>query len=153
MLPLADTPGDLHPAPDGSARDSAAAAWRTVVPALAGKPHIRISADGGRTYPAKYARLLPEEPPADRPCTVPVYGPGLATGRMLALDLDAARGDVDRQGAELGQLLERLGARRIADVAPSGGRHVYAVFAAPLLLALGQGRGRPTTERPRALVA
>ena len=57
---------------------------------------------------------------------------GSASGRMLALDLDPARGDVDRQAAELGQLLERLGARYVADVAPSGGRHIYVVFAAPL---------------------
>ena len=34
--------------------------------------------------------------------------------------------------AELGQLLERLGARYVADVSPSGGRHVYVLFAAPL---------------------
>ena len=30
------------------------------------------------------------------------------------------------------QLLERLGARYVADVAPSGGRHIYALFAASL---------------------
>jgi hypothetical protein len=51
---------------------------------------------------------------------------------MLALDLDVSRGDVDRQAAELGQLLERLGGRYVADVAPSGGRHVYVLFAAAL---------------------
>ena len=43
-----------------------------------------------------------------------------------------SRGDVDHQAAELGQLLERLGARYVADVSPSGGRHVYVLFAAPL---------------------
>jgi hypothetical protein len=63
---------------------------------------------------------------------VAVYDPASASGRMLALDLDVSRGDVDRQAAELGQLLERLGGRYVADVAPSGGRHVYVLFAAAL---------------------
>ena len=51
---------------------------------------------------------------------------------MLALDLDPSRGDVDHQAAELAELLERLGVRHITDVSPSGGRHVYVLFAAPL---------------------
>ena len=66
---------------------------------------------------------------------------------MLALDLDpgraradlgvdttlvSARAEVERQAAELGQLLARLGGRYAADVSPSGGRHVYVLFAAPL---------------------
>ena len=70
---------------------------------------------------------------------------------MLALDLDPGRcaavteiapdtpgggrnvtGACDSQAAELGQLLERLGARYVADVSPSGGRHVFVLFAAPL---------------------
>jgi DNA-binding transcriptional ArsR family regulator len=63
---------------------------------------------------------------------VPVFNPGTGTGRMLVLDLDPARGDVDRQAAELVRLLDRLGARYVADVAPSGGRHVYVLFSAPL---------------------
>ena len=43
-----------------------------------------------------------------------------------------AGADVERQADELGQLLERLGARYVADLAPSGGRHVYVLFAAAL---------------------
>ena len=61
-----------------------------------------------------------------------VYGPASACGRLLALDLDPVRGDVDHQAAALGQLLERLGARYIADISPSGGRHVYVLFSSPL---------------------
>ncbi|MGH3260111.1 MAG: hypothetical protein ACRDOU_32715, partial [Streptosporangiaceae bacterium] len=61
-----------------------------------------------------------------------VYDPATATGRLLAIDLDPGRGDVEDQAAELGQLLERLGGRYLADVAPSGGRHVFVVFAAAL---------------------
>ena len=61
-----------------------------VTPSIAGTSHVRISKDGGRTYPARHARPLPAEPPG-QPCTVPVYDPASATGRMLALDLDPAR--------------------------------------------------------------
>ena len=114
------------------AAENAALAWRTVTAALAGTPHVRVSRDGGRTYPARHARPLPAEAPG-QPCTVPVYDAGSASGRMLALDLDPARGDVDRQATELGQLLERLGGRHVADVATStGGRHILILFAAAL---------------------
>jgi len=51
---------------------------------------------------------------------------------MLALDLDPSRGDVDHQAAELVQLLERFGARLVADVSPSGGRHVLVLFSSLL---------------------
>jgi hypothetical protein len=61
---------------------------------------------------------------------VPVFDPASATGRMLAIDLDVSRGDVDHQAAELGQLLERLGVRHVAGGAASaGGRHLLVKFA------------------------
>jgi hypothetical protein len=137
-LPAADTPGHAErfsPRPDGypharNLAEAGAVAWRTVTTALAGTPHVRISRDGGRNYPAKHARPLPADPPG-QPSTIPVYDPGTASGRMLALDLDAARGDVGRQAAGLGQLLGRIGARYLADASP-GGRHVYVLFAAAL---------------------
>jgi hypothetical protein len=131
-LPPADTPGGNHSAPEGLSRTAAEVAWRAITPSIAGTPHVRVSRDGGRTFPARYAGRLPAEPPAHAPCTVPVYDAGTAAGRMLALDLDTSRGDVDRQAAELGQLLERLGVRYVADVAPPGGRHVYIVFSTSL---------------------
>ncbi len=133
-LPTCDTPGVAPANPrsrDGLPRADAEAAWRAVTPSIAGTPHVRISRDGGPTYPARHARPLPADPP-DQPCTVPVYDPGSATGRMLTLDLDPARGDVDHQAAVLGQLLEHHGARVLADVSPSGGRHLFVLFSAPL---------------------
>jgi hypothetical protein len=84
---------------------------------------------------------------------VPVYDPSSATGRMLALDLDPGRvardidgrtGQDDRQhpadpaaelaaqAEELAGLVARCGGQVLADVSPSGGRHVFIVFAAPL---------------------
>ena len=103
-LPACDTPGAENTRSGGSGSVPravlAAAAWRSVTPSIAGTPHVRISRDGGRTYPARHARPLPAEPPG-QPCTVPVFDPATGTGRMLALDLDPARAgrDVDDAAA------------------------------------------------------
>ena len=140
-LPGDDTPrgagtnlsrrGGYRYAPE--AAENAALAWRTVTPALAGTPHVRLSFDGGRTYPARHARPLPADPPESHPSAVPVFDPSTGSGRLLVLDLDPARGDVDSQAAGLGQLLERLGVRYVADVATStGGSHILIPLAAPL---------------------
>jgi hypothetical protein len=158
-MPPYDTPQD----PEGSSPRSgslplagtasdAAAAWHAVTPSIAGTPHVRISRDGGRTYPARHARPLPHDPPG-QPCTVPVYDPGSATGQMLALDLDPARTGRDVHDAAIGHrhepgaipeaavraqaealagLVARCGGQVLADVLPSGGRHVFVVFAAVL---------------------
>ena len=134
-LPTPDTPSVAfaHSGASSSLPPSelAAVAWRSVTSSLAATPHVRISRDGGRTYPARHARQLSADPPG-QPCTVPVYDPATGTGRMLALDLDPGRGDVDHQAAGLVQLLERLGARYVADVSPSGGRHVLIPVSSSL---------------------
>lgn len=117
-----------------SARDmwrSARDTWRCVTAGLAGIPQARISLDGGRSFQLRDARPLPDDPPA-QPCTISVYHPRESTGRMLALALDTGCGDVGGQAAELGRLLERLGARYIADISPSSDRHIYVPFAAAL---------------------
>ena len=108
-LPLVDTPRvagtfPAHGDPADSAQ-STRSAWRSVTPSIAGTPHIRISRDDGRTYPARHARPLPAEAPG-QPCTVPVYDAGSASGRLLALDVDpAARRLSTARPPELGQLL------------------------------------------------
>ena len=159
-LPACDTPHDadgFSPRRDESSHapepaQSARAAWCAVTPRLAGTPHVRVSRDGGRTYPARHARPLPAEPPG-QPCTVPVFDPGSGTGRMLALDLDPGRAgrdihdaavrhhherragpaaEVGTQAEALADLVVRCGGQVLADVSPSGGRHVYVLFAAPL---------------------
>ena len=141
-LPPCDTPGVATASPgspDGLSRTGAEAAWHAVTSSIAGTPHVRISHDGGRTYPARHARPLPADPPG-QPCTVPVYDPGTGTGRMLALDLDPPRGrgsgdpaaQVSAQADAIARLVARLGGRCVTDVAPGGGRHVYVLFAAPL---------------------
>ena len=155
-LPPCDTPGadirqstDIGSSPDGLSRTAAEAAWHAVTPSIAGTPHVRISRDGGRTYPARHARPLPADPPG-QPCTVPVYDPGAATGRMLALDLDPARGrgaadpaaQVSAQADAIARLVARLGGRCVTDVAPSGGRHVLR------LVRRGAALARAARPRP-----
>jgi hypothetical protein len=111
-----DTPGCITAGPDGLSRTVAEAAWHAVTPSIAGTPHVRISKDGARTFPARHARRLPADPPG-QPCTVPVYDPGAGSGRLLVLDLDPGRtrisGEVEHQAAALGQLLERLGGQAL----------------------------------------
>jgi hypothetical protein len=146
LLPAADTPGVVNPRParpdglplDGAA-SAAAEAWRAVTSSIAGTPHVRISRDGGRTYPVRHVRPLPAEPPG-QPSTVPVYDAGTGTGRLLALDLDPSRGrgpgdlaaQVSAQAEAVTGLVARLGGQVLADVSPSGGRHAFVLFAAPL---------------------
>ena len=140
--PLCDAPGvaTANPGdPDGPTRTAAEAAWHAVTALIAGTAQVRISHDGGRTYPERHSRPLPVEPPS-QPCTVPVYDPGTGTGRMLALDLDAARGrgaadpaaQASTTAEALARLVTRLGGRCFTDAAPGGGCHVYVLFAAPL---------------------
>ena len=142
ILSPCDTPGFAIANSRGSdslSRAAAEAAWCAVTASIAGTPHVRISRDGGRTYPARHARPLPAGPPT-QPCTVPVYDPATGTGRMLALDLDPARGrgtadpaaQVGAQADAVARLVARLGGWRVTDVAPGGGRHVLVLFAAPL---------------------
>jgi hypothetical protein len=162
-LPAHDTPHDaeaIFPRRDGLSHaeetaPSARAAWRSVTSRLAGTPHVRVSRDGGRTFPARHAGPLPADPPG-QPCTIPVYDPATGTGRMLALDLDLARtartardvhdaavqhdhehpaipaAEVRAQAEDLTGLVARCGGQVLADVSPSGGRHVYVLFAAAL---------------------
>jgi DNA-binding transcriptional ArsR family regulator len=68
---------------------------------------------------------------------VAVFDPGTGTGRLLALDLDPARvggsaAEVDAQADALEILVARAGGRCLTDTSPSGGRHLFIVFAGPL---------------------
>ena len=84
---------------------------------------------------------------------MPVFDPATGTGRMLALDLDPGRAGRDvhdgavghchergaiseaavgAQAEALAGLVTRYGGQVLADVSPSGGRHVFILFAAAL---------------------
>ena len=71
-LPPCDTPGtdvrqltDIESSPDGLSRARAEAAWHAVTSSIAGTPHVRISKDGGRTYPAWNSYSYAEPPSSD----------------------------------------------------------------------------------------
>ena len=61
-LPACDTPQSATVFPPHAAE----AAWRSVTPSIAGTPHVRVSRDGGRTYPARRAGPLPAAPRTSR---------------------------------------------------------------------------------------
>ena len=107
-------------------------------PGVRSRPRSRVRRtsgsrrDGGRTYPARHARPLPAEPPG-QPCTVPVYDPGSATGPDAGArpDVRPAATSTARPPSSA-SCSSASAARYVADVSPSGGRHVYVLFAAPL---------------------
>lgn len=116
-----------------AARRRAEAAWRATTPALAAASRLRISADGGRSYPRHRERDLPVAPP-DQPAAVRIYDQhGLA--RCLPADLDSSRGGPQQVAldlARLQQLLRRCGARTITDRSPNGGVHLYVPWQHPV---------------------
>ncbi len=141
---------DENPARDGTRPAGSAArpacpaaeadaAWRALVPSLAGAPRMRVSRDGGRTYTRRHEQALSADNPR-QPATVPVYDADAGTGRLLVADFDTTRADApgDRVGqvtaeaAQFADMIARLGGRVITDMSPSGGRHVLVPFAAPL---------------------
>jgi len=128
-----------RPGRQDPAAQAAAAAWRALVPSLAGAPRMRVSRDGGRTYPRRHEQPLPPGSPG-QPATIPVYDPATGTGRLLAADFDVSRaatagdraGQVTAEAADFTRLITRLGGRAITDISPSGGRHVLVRFGQAL---------------------
>ncbi|REF00629.1 hypothetical protein [Thermomonospora umbrina] len=128
-------------------RDLAAQAWaRITVPHIAQRRVMRRSPDGGLNFPRssrsgyRYEVALRAALP-DRPATVPTADARTGLGRLLVLDLDASRAPpwaaADR-AAHVAAVAERIvaliaecGGRALVDVSPSGGRHVYVLWAAP----------------------
>lgn len=118
-----------------------AIAWAGLVPVLAQRPVMRVSRDGGRTYPASRQRQLTERLPG-QPAAVPTFDQHGCT-RVLALDFDAKGqnsslcGDlsgpeaVAKDVATLHALVSPHGGQLIVDESPNGGRHAYLVLDRP----------------------
>ena len=102
---------------------------------------MRLSRDGGRTYPRRHEQDLAMGNPG-QPVTVPVYNAATGTGRLIAADFDVSRaraagaddaaGLVAAEAAGFAALITRLGGWVITDVSPSGERHVLVLLAAAL---------------------
>ncbi|MFW0772247.1 MarR family transcriptional regulator [Paenarthrobacter nitroguajacolicus] len=117
--------------PAGVSRDDfpasdAAQAWAALAPLLAGQPRIRLSRDGGKTYPQKYERALTETLPTF-PAAVRIFGKDGSCSAIF-LDFDSSIAGIDWVEADVKSLqswLHSCGARWIEDHSPNGGRHVY----------------------------
>ena len=120
---LESLPAPLPRVVDGDARDTAATAWRAFAPLIAGDKRVRLSRDGGKSYPERHVRTLTEALPSV-PAAVAITGrDGMVA--TLCLDLDVSRGDVQRDAGSIKQFLGNCGLRWIEDDSPSGGIHIY----------------------------
>ncbi|MBG0818438.1 hypothetical protein [Planomonospora sp. ID82291] len=133
---------DAGPTGGASARTLEAEAvetWARIAPLIAGRLRVRVSPDGGHSFPdGLHSRpLAPYHPQLpNRPATVSIYGDD-GQGRVLVADLDVGRAltggatpaeaaaQVAAEADALVELVERCGGRAITDLSPSGGRHVY----------------------------
>ncbi|MCW2798482.1 helix-turn-helix domain-containing protein, partial [Nocardioides sp.] len=103
-----------------------AEAWAALALLLAGQPRVRLSRDGGKSYPQKHERALTEALPTF-PAAVRIFGKD-GTCAAIFLDFDSSIAGVDRVEADVRAVqawLHNCGARWIEDYSPNGGRHVY----------------------------
>jgi hypothetical protein len=122
-----------------AAADAAAETWAALAGVVAGgglsAGRVRVSRDGGRTYPASRERPLTARVPG-QPAAVRVFGPD-GTAQCLSADFDVARGGIVQVSRDVQRLLamvEAAGGRAFTDRSPSGGRHVYVPLAQPVEL-------------------
>jgi len=103
-----------------------AEAWAALAFLLAGQPRVRLSRDGGRSYPQKHERALTGALPSF-PAAVRIFGKD-GTCAAIFLDFDSSVAGVDWVEADVRAVqtwLHSVGARWIEDYSPNGGRHVY----------------------------
>lgn len=121
------------------ATELAARTWAGLVPAMAGRRPVRVSADGGRTYPRRRERPVTERHP-NQPSALMIYttaGHGSGCAPIFCVDLDSSRGlehgaeAVDADFRSLRTILSAAGLTWFSDSSPNGGRHVYVPLASP----------------------
>lgn len=109
-----------------------ASQWSALAQAISGRGRVRVSRDGGRTYPRRGERAIADLP--NQPAAVLIYDRA-GCARTFCVDLDVSRGGrdrVERDHAALTATLTRLGVPHFADRSPSGGIHVYVPLREPL---------------------
>ena len=110
--------------------DDPATVWAALSPRLAGQARVRLSRDGGKSYPQKHERNLTEGLPTV-PAAVRIFGKDGCCAAIF-LDFDTSVGGqvlVDSETSATKDWLVRCGARWIEDYSPSGGRHIYIPLA------------------------
>lgn len=110
--------------PDFHDRQAAQVEWKALAPLLSHSPVVRVSRDGGKTYPHKWVRELNRDVLLPMPAAVHLHDKH-GCGHVLVLDLDQAAGTVDDNYTALTKTLDDKGALWFADASPSGGRHIY----------------------------
>jgi DNA-binding transcriptional ArsR family regulator len=91
---------------------------------------MRLSRDGGKSYPQKHERALTPALPAF-PAAVRIFGKD-GTCAAIFLDFDSSVAGIDWVEADVRAVqawLHSVGARWIEDYSPNGGRHVYVPLA------------------------
>src|SRR5699024_4399979 len=110
--------------PDFYDRQAAQVEWTALAPLISHSPAIRVSRDGGKTYPHKWVREFHSDVLLPMPAAVHLHDRH-GCGHVLVLDLDRAAGTVADDYTALAQRLDANGALWFADASPSGGRHIY----------------------------
>lgn len=110
--------------PDFHDRQAAQVEWTALAPLISHSPVMRVSRDGGKTYPHKWVRELNPDTLLPMPAAVHLHDKH-GCGHILVLDLDQAAGTVDHDYTALTKTLDEEGALWFADASPSGGRHIY----------------------------
>lgn len=111
-------------------KDDPATVFTALAPLLAGQPRVRISKDGGRSYPLHNERDLTDKAPT-MPAAVRIFGKD-GTCRALFFDFDSSVDGADRVDADVylfTSWLYKHGIRWIADHSPNHGRHIYIPLA------------------------
>lgn len=112
------------------ASDRPAETWAALALLLAGQPRVRLSRDGGKSYPQKHERTLTGALPSF-PAAVRIFGKD-GTCAAIFLDFDSSIAGVDWVEADVRAVqiwLHKCGARWIEDYSPNGGRHIYIPLA------------------------
>lgn len=107
-------------------------AWRALAVSISGRGRMRVSRDGGKTYPRRYERNVSAELP-NQPAAVLIYD-RTGAASTFCIDLDVSRGGVqavERDLAAVRAILRRLRLPHFADRSPNGGVHVYVPLAEP----------------------
>src|SRR5699024_1998859 len=104
--------------PDFYDRQAAQVEWTALAPLISHSPAIRVSRDGGKTYPHKWVREFHSDVLLPMPAAVHLHD---RHGCDPAL---AARTVADAY-APLAQRRDANGALGFADAPPSGGRHIF----------------------------
>ncbi|MBT1003980.1 MarR family transcriptional regulator [Paenarthrobacter sp. DKR-5] len=129
-----------------------ALSWSALAPLLAGQPRVRLSRDGGRSYPQKYERDLTQGLPSV-PAAVRIFGKD-GCCRAIFLDFDSSIGGtelVESDTAAVKTWLGRTGARWIEDYSPNGGRHLYVPLAVPVAFTDARDLVEALANRARSL--